>query len=416
MPYAIDAIRSQFPALREGAAHFDAPGGTLVPAIVAQAVADTLASAVNQRGTFTVADRRTTEVVRQARLAMADLLGADPDGIIFGRSMTQLTFDLARTLAKTWGPGDEIVVSRLDHDANIRPWIYAAESVGATVRWIEFDAATSELTVADVEAQLTDRTRLVAVTAASNLIGTRPPIRQIADTVHARGALLYVDGVHNTAHAFVDVAEMGADFYACSPYKFLGPHIGVVAASPALLETLDPDKLLPSTNTVPERFELGTPSWELMAGTTAAVDFLAGLGELGDSTAGSSTAGDSSAGTSVAPRRARLRSSLAALHEHEDVLRRIIEAGLAEFPRVTVYSRANDRTPTLLFTVDNMDSCDVSARLGQLNINVPASNFYALEASRHLGLGDAGGIRVGLAPYSNAEDVDRLLTGLRGII
>ncbi len=406
MSLAIDAIRSHFPALREGAAHFDAPGGTLVPAVVAQVVADTLASAVNQRGTYTVADRRTTEVVRQARLAMADLLGADPGGVIFGRSMTQLTFDLARALAKTWGPGDEIVVSRLDHDANIRPWIYAAESAGATVRWVEFDAVTSELTVADVETQLTDRTRLVAITAASNLIGTRPPITQIAQKVHERGALLYVDGVHNTAHAFVDVAEMGADFYACSPYKFCGPHIGVVAASPALLETLDPDKLLPSANTVPERFELGTPSWELMAGTTAAVDFLAGLGGLGGS----------SDRTSDAPRRAQLGRSMAALHEHEDSLRRVIEAGLAEHPRITVYSRAAVRTPTLLFTVDGMDPSEVSRRLGELNINAPASNFYALEASRHLGLGEAGGVRVGLAPYSNAEDVDRLLAGLRGII
>ena len=399
MSLEIDAVRSHFPALREGAAHFDAPGGTLVPAVVAAAVRDTLASAVNQRGTFTVADRRTTEVVRQARLAMADLLGADPAGVVFGRSMTQLTFDFARTLAKTWRAGDEIVVSRLDHDANIRPWLYAAESTGAVVRWVEFDPETSEITVDDVEAQLTDRTRLVAITAASNLIGTRPPIKQIAEKVHARGALLYVDGVHNTAHAFVDVAEMGADFYACSPYKFCGPHCGVLVASPALLETLDPDKLLPSANSVPERFELGTPSWELMAGTTAAVDFLAGLG-----------------GPSDAPRRSRLESSVAAIAEHEDGLRRIVETGLARHSRITVYSRAKVRTPTLLFTVDGMDSCEVSARLGELNINVPASNFYALEASRHLGLGDAGGIRVGLAPYNRAEDVERLLEGLRGII
>jgi len=392
-------MRSHFPALREGAAHFDAPGGSLVPAVVAQAVADTLASAVNQRGTFTVADRRTTEVVRNARLAVADLLGADPGGVVFGRSMTQLTFDFARALAKTWNPGDEIVVTRLDHDANVRPWVYAAESAGATLRWVDFDPETSELTVADVEAQLTDRTRLVAITAASNLIGTRPPIKQIAEKVHARGALLYVDGVHHSAHAFVDIAEIGADFYACSPYKFCGPHVGVVAASPSLLETLNPDKLLPSANTVPERFELGTPSWELMAGTTAAVDFLAGVG-----------------GPSNAPRRERLASSMAVIAEHEDALRDFIEAELAQHPRITIYSRAQDRTPTLLFTVDGMDSCEVSSRLGELNINVPASNFYAIEASRRLGLGDAGGLRIGLAPYSSADDADRLLAGLRSII
>jgi cysteine desulfurase family protein (TIGR01976 family) len=399
MSLAVDAVREQFPALQEGAAHFDAPGGSLVPAVVAKAVGDTLASAVNQRGSFTIADRRTTEIVRSARQAVADLLGADPSGVVFGRSMTQLTFDVSRALARTWSAGDEVVVSRLDHDANIRPWLYAAQSAGVDVRWIEFDPTTSELTVDDVEAQLTDRTRLVAITAASNLIGTRPPIKAIAEKVHERGALLYVDGVHYTAHAFVDVAELGADFYTCSPYKFCGPHCGAMAASPALLETLHPDKLLPSANSVPERFELGTPAFELMAGTTAAVDFLAGL-----------------AGSSASSRRARLESSMAAVSQHEDRLRRVIEEGLAEHPGITVYSRAKLRTPTLLFTVDGMESCDVSAKLGRLDINVPASNFYALEASRFLGLGDSGGVRVGLAPYSSAADVDRLLEGLRSII
>ena len=400
MPFSPEAVREAFPALQEGAAHFDAPGGSLVPQVVADAVRYTLASAMNQRGTFTVADRRTLETVRLARLAMADLLGGDPAGVIFGRSMTQITFDISRALAKAWQPGDEIVVSRLDHDANIRPWLYAAQSAGVDVRWVEFDSATGELTVADVEAQLTDRTRLVAITAASNLIGTRPPIQQIAQKVHERGALLYVDGVHYAAHESVDIEEMGADFFACAPYKFCGPHCGVLIAAPALLETLEPDKLLPSVNTVPERFELGTPAYELMAGTTAAVDFLAALG-----------------GESAAPtRRERLRNSFAAMAEHEDGLRRAIEVGLAEHPRITVYSRARLRTPTLLFTVDGMEPSTVSAKLGELNINAPASNFYALEASRRIGLGDAGGVRVGLAPYSCAGDVDRLLEGLRSIL
>lgn len=370
-----------------------------MPGVVAKAVADTLASAVNQRGTFTIADRRTTEIVRAARQAVADLLGADPGGVVFGRSMTQLTFDFSRALAKTWRAGDEIVVSRLDHDANIRPWLYAAQSVGAEVRWIEFDPTTSELTVGDVEAQLTDRTRLVAITAASNLIGTRPPIKQIAEKVHERGALLYVDGVHYTAHAFVDVVEMGADFYTCSPYKFCGPHCGVLVAASALLETLNPDKLLPSVNTVPERFELGTPAFELMAGTTAAVEFLTGL-----------------AGSSAPSRRARLQESMALMSEHEDGLRRVIEEWLAEHARITVYSRARVRTPTLLFTVEGMEPREVSARLGQSNINVPASNFYALEASMRLGLGEAGGVRVGLAPYSSDADVERLLDALGDIV
>lgn len=399
MTRRIEAIRDEFPALREGAAHFDAPGGTLVPAAVAEAIRDTLVSAICQRGSLTQAERRTDHIVISARQAMGDLLGADARGVVFGRSMTQLTFDLARTLAKSWKAGDEIVVSRLDHDANIRPWIYAAESVGAEVRWIDFDPATAEITVEHVGEQLTDRTRLVAVTAASNLIGTRPPIEEIAKAVHGCGALLYVDGVHNTPHAFVDVVEMGADFYSCSPYKFCGPHLGVLVASPALLETLAPDKLLPSAPTVPERFELGTLPYELLAGTTAAVDFLAGLGD-----------------SSAVSRRERLRSSMTELGGHEDRLRRLVEDGLAEHPRVTGYSRARERTPTLLFTVEGMDPRDVSARLGECGVNAPAGSFYALEASRRLGLGEAGGVRLGLAPYSNVDDVDRLLAGLRAIV
>jgi cysteine desulfurase family protein (TIGR01976 family) len=400
MTFPVEAIRDQFPALLEGAAHFDAPGGSLVPAVVADAVRDTLASAVNQRGTNTLAERRTDDIVLTARQAIADLLGADPAGVVFGRSMTQLTFDFSRAIAKSWVPGDEIVVTRLDHDANIRPWLIAAERSGVAIRWVDFDPNTSEITVEAVEAQLTDRTRLVAITAASNLIGTRPPVRAIAAKVHERGALLYVDGVHNTAHMFVDVAEMGADLYGCSPYKFCGPHCGIVVAAPALLETLAPDKLLPSVNTVPERFELGTPAFELYAGTTAAVEFLAGL----------------AGGPSPEPRRTRLQRSMAAMSEHEDGLRRRIEQGLAQHPRITVYSRARHRTPTLLFTVDGMEPRELSARLGRLDINVPGGNFYAIEASRHLGLGDAGGNRIGLAPYSCTSDVDRLLGALRDIV
>jgi len=399
MPLAIDTVRSAFPALLEGAAHFDSPGGTLVPITVSDAVREALRSAICQRGSVTVAERRTDAIVLAARQAMADLLGTDPAGVVFGRSMTQLTFDFSRTIAKAWDVGDEIVVSRLDHDSNIRPWIIAAERAGAIVRWVEFDPASSEIAVEDVEAQLTDRTRLVAVTAASNLIGTRPPVAEIAAAVHARGALLYVDGVHNTPHAFVDVTALGADFYACSSYKFCGPHIGIVVASPALLETLDPDKLQPSVNTVPERFELGTPAFELYAGVTAAVDFLAGLG-----------------GSAVPSRRARIESAMAAIDEHEDGLRRRIEDGLARHPRVTLHSRARWRTPTLLFTVEGMEPRELAVRLGQRNINAPAGNFYALEASRRLGLADAGGVRIGLAPYSSADDVDRLMEALTDIL
>ncbi len=395
MPYDVEALRAHFPALAKGAAHFDGPGGSQVPDVVGEAVSATLTAAIANRGVVTAAERFADEVVVAARGAMADLLGADAGGIVFGRSMTQLTFDFARTLAKTWRPGDEVIVSRLDHDANIRPWVIAAEAVGAVVRWAEFDARTGELPTGNVAALLSERTRLVAVTAASNLIGTRPDISAISQVVHEAGALLFVDGVHFTAHAAVDVSAMGADVFVCSPYKFLGPHCGVLAAPPDLLASLDPDKLLPSTNQVPEKFELGTLPYELLAGTTAAVDFLAAL-----------------AGSEPAGRRARLVAAMASIEEHEDQLRRTVEEGLAQFPGVLVRSKAASRTPTLLLTFDGRDAADVQRQLAGVGVNAPAGSFYALQASRWLGLGDAGGLRIGLAPYSNADDVARLLTGL----
>ena len=395
MSYDVAAVRAQFPALRSGTAHFDGPGGTQVPEPVARAVAETLTSSIANRGRVTAAERLADDVVLGARAAVADLLGADPGGVVFGRSATQLTFDLARTLAAGWGPGDEVVVSRLDHDANVRPWVRAAEAVGATVRWVAFDPATGELTVDDVAEVVTERTKLVAVTGASNLIGTRPPVAEIAAFVRDAGALLAVDGVHLTAHVAVDVQALAADFFTCSPYKVLGPHCGVLAADPGLLETLAPAKLLPSSDAVPERFELGTLPYELLAGTTAAVDFLAGLAE--------------SDGT----RRERLLAAMAALEQHEDVLREHLEAGLAELLGVHLWSRAAHRTPTLLLTFDGHPAADAFRFLAERGVNAPAGHFYAIEASRWLGLGDTGGLRAGLAPYSDRDDVDRLLSGLR---
>jgi cysteine desulfurase family protein (TIGR01976 family) len=388
------AIRAHFPALKDGAAHFDGPGGSQTPDVVADAIRSTMLRPLANRGVSTKAERNAEEIVGQCRQAVGDLLNADPGGVIFGRSMTALTFDLSRTLAATWRPGDEIVVSRLDHDANVRPWVIAAEKVGALIRWADFDPDTAELSVAHVEAQLTSRTRLVAVTAASNLIGTMPDVRAIAAVTHAAGALLYVDGVHFTAHSPVDVDDLGADFFACSPYKFLGPHCGVVAGRPELLAELHPDKLLPSTDRVPERFELGTLPYELMAGTTAAIDFLAGM---------AAGAGD---------RRTRLVTSMAATARHEDELRETIEVGLGQFEEATIYSRARRRTPTLLVTFAGHDAGSVSGFLAARDVNAPAGSFYAYEAAQHLGLGVSGGVRIGLAPYNDADDVRRLIDGL----
>ncbi len=394
MSYDVDALRQHFPALEAGFAHFDAPGGSQVPTAVADAVAATMTAPLANRGRVTAAERAADAVVLGARAAVGDLLGADPAGVVFGRSMTQLTFDVARALAEGWEPGDEVVVSRLDHDANVRPWVLAAEARGVRVRWADFDPATGELTGDDVAAVLTPRTRLVAFTAASNLIGTMPPGRAITDLAHGVGALAYVDGVHHAAHAPVHVEALGADFYACSPYKFFGPHCGVVAAAPARWETLRPWKLAPSSDAVPERFELGTLPYELLAGTTAAVEFLAGLVD------------------GTGERRDRVLASMAAVESHEDRLRARIEEGLAGLPGATVHSRAAHRTPTLLVGLGGREQAAYEFLAGR-GVNAPAGAFYALEASRRLGLGDAGALRIGLAPYTDDGDVDRLLDGLR---
>jgi cysteine desulfurase family protein (TIGR01976 family) len=266
------------------------------------------------------------------------------------------------------------------------------------VRWADFDPATGELGVDQVASVVSPRTRAVAITAASNLIGTRPDITAIAEVVHAAGALLYVDGVHYTAHVLVDVEALGADLFACSPYKFLGPHCGVLAARPEVLEPLRPDKLLPASDEIPERFELGTPAYELLAGVAAAVDFLANL-----------VPGEGS-------RRERLATSLTALDEHEDRLRARLETGIGELPGVTFHGRAARRTPTLLATFAGRDPQDVRRYLAGRNVNAPAGSFYAYEASHRLGLGDEGGLRMGLAPYSDDADVDRLVDGLTELL
>lgn len=396
--YNVERVRGCFPALTEGAAHFDSPGGSQVPAVVGEAVAAALTGAIANRGTVTAAERRAEKIVGEARAAVADLLGARPGGVVFGRSMTQLTYDFSRALARNWAPGDEIVVTRLDHDANIRPWVQAAEARGVVVRWADFDPGTGELPAEAVATLLSARTRLVAVTAASNLLGTRPDVPAITAAARAAGAMSYVDGVHLTPHSPIDIGALGADFFACSPYKFLGPHLGVVAASPETLETLRPDKLLPATDAVPERFELGTLPYELLAGTTAAIDFLAGLAP--------------SEGT----RRERLVTSMQTVEEHEEALLRRLDDGLAAITGVNRYgSPARRRTPTVLFSLDGLPSAKVYEQLAGQGVNAPAGSFYALECSRHLGLGDTGAVRAGIAPYTDSGDVDRLLAALKAI-
>ncbi|MGW5877537.1 cysteine desulfurase-like protein [Nocardiopsis terrae] len=393
--FDLDSFRSGFPSLKSGIAHFDGPGGTQTPERVGEAIARTLTGPLSIRGAGLVSQTNAEEAVRSFRSAYADLLGADPSGIVHGRSATQLTYDFSRHLSGGWGPGDEVVVTRLDHDANVRPWIQAAERAGAAVRWIDLDPDTAEPDLSDLDEVVNERTRLVAVTAASNLLGTKPPVRVIADRAHAVGALVYVDAVHFTAHETVDAEELGADFLVCSPYKFLGPHCAVLAASPALLESITPDKLLPSTNDVPERFEFGTLPYETMAGATEAVEVLADLAPGGSS------------------RRTRLIAAYEAIAEHEHALRKRVESGLAALGEdVVLLSRAAERTPTLFMAFPGRRSLDVSRALAERDVLAPAGSFYAHEAFARLGLDDDAGLRVGMAPYVSEEDVDRLLTAL----
>ena len=399
MSYDVAALRSHFPSLDSGIAHFDGPGGTQTPREVGEAMAATLTGPLSNRGTGVLSERNADAAVSEFRAAFSDFLGVPADGVVYGRSATQLTMDVSRALAKTWGPGDEVVVSRLDHDCNVRPWIIAAENRGATVRWIDFDPETSEVEPSTVEAAIGPRTKVVAITGASNILGTKPPLREIAQRAHAAGALLHVDGVHYAAHEFVDLAALGADLFVCSPYKFLGPHCAVLGASPALLETIHPDKLAPATEVVPERFELGTLPYETLAGATAAVDFLAGI-----------------APGAAADRRGRLRNSFAAIDEHELVMRTRIEEALASFGRdVVLHSKAGDRTPTLYITLPGRRTADAAAFLVERNVQAPASHFYGWEPWLRMHLDDEG-LRMGVAPYTNEQDVDRLLDGLAAFL
>ncbi len=399
MTYDVNKIRSHFPSLNTGLAFFDGPGGSQVPDVVGAAIADAITKPISNRNTNTESEKNAEEIVLGFRKAVADLIDVEPGGVVYGRSWTQITYDFSRTLAKTWKAGDEIVVSRLDHDSNIRPWIQAAEAVGATVRWAEFDVATSELTVAAVEAVLSSKTKLVAITGAGNTIGTRPDLKAIGAAVHKVGALFFVDGVHLTPHAAISAKEIGADFFGFSFYKLMGPHCATIAASPELLNTLNNDKLLPSTTNVPEKFEFGTLPYEIMAGATAAVDFIAEMAPGAGKT-----------------RREKIVNSMNALEEYEEKLLVYMENQIKALPGVTMYGHAKHRTPTLYFSFAGHVSADIYKAMVAKKVNVPAHNFYALEVSRKLGLGDDGALRAGLAPYSTREDVDRLVSGLREVL
>lgn len=399
MSYDVNKVRASFPSLNTGLAFFCGPGGSQVPDVVGKTISDAITKPISNRNVNTVSEKNAEEIVLSFRAAVADLIDVDPRGVVYGRSWTQLTYDFSRTLAKNWGPGDEVVVTTLDHDSNVRPWVQAAEAVGATVRWAQLDPDTTELSVEAVESVLSSKTKLVAVTGAGNTIGTRPDLKAIGAAVHKVGALFYVDAVHLTPHAPISAKEIGADFIGFSFYKMFGPHCAALAAAPALLETLQNDKLLPATNVVPERFEFGTLPYELMAGSVAAIEYIANLAP------GSATS-----------RRDKIVNSMRALETYEDELLEYMESSLKALPGITLYGHAKKRTPTLYFSFKGFESAEIYKAMAKKSVTLPASNFYALETSRKLGLGDAGALRAGLAPYSTRDDVDRLVAGLKEIV
>jgi len=402
--FDVSRVRASYPALLDGHAYLDGAAGTQVPRSVIDAIAAAYRAGIGNSGGAFAASERSGLIVAECRVAIADLTGGAASGVVLGPSMTALTYRMSSALARGWAPGDEVVVSRLDHDANIRPWVQAAARAGAVVRWAEADLATGELPVAQYADLIGPRTRLVAVTAASNVLGTRPDVAAIARAAHAAGALCYVDGVHATPHVPVDVTSLGADFYATSAYKWSGPHVAAVVADPALLETLWPDKLLPASDEVPGRFERGTLPFGDLAGVTAAVDHLASLAFLAPGAAAAADAG--------ASRRERVLASMAVVEEYEAALFARLLDGLAAMSHVTLYGKAARRAPTAFFTVAGLPPRAVASALAARGVNVWNGDNYACELCTALGLEPDGAVRAGLVHYNDASDVDRLLAGV----
>jgi cysteine desulfurase family protein (TIGR01976 family) len=410
--FDVAAVRALYPALADGDAYLDGAAGTQVPAAVIEAIAAAYRAGIGNLGGAFAASGRSDAIVAAARAAVADLVGAAPEGVVFGPSATALAYRISEALSRAWTAGDDIVVSRLDHDSNVRPWIQAAGRAGVTVKWAEVDLVTGELPAAQYAELVGPRTRLVAVTAASNAIGTRPDVAAISSCAHAMGALCYVDGVHATPHVPVDVAELGADFYTTSAYKWSGPHVAAAVAGPELLETVWPDKLAPSSNAVPWRFERGTLPFADLAGLTAAVDHLAGLAAPPDPGPATTPGPAATPAPAAASRRERVLASMAAVEAHEAELFARLLGGLAELDRVTLYGKAARRAPTAFFSVAGVTPRAVAGHLAARGVNVWDGDNYAYELCTALGLEPDGGVRAGLVHYNDASDVDRLLTGL----
>lgn len=396
----LSAIRSQFPALErtEGGhpvAYFDGPGGTQVPRRVVEAMTDYLLHHNANTHWAYPTSAETDAILAGAREAFSDFLQCRPDEVVFGNNMTTLTFHLSRALAHRWGPGDEVVVTELDHHANVDPWRTLERERGVTIRRVRLDVETGEHDWADLQAAVTPRTRLVAIGAASNALGTITDVRRVADLAHSVGALVFVDAVHYAPHRRIDVAALGADFLACSAYKFCGPHVGILYGRRALIEGLDAPKLVPAPEESPERLETGTQNHEGIAGAAAAVEFYASLG-------------------SGSTRRERLDTAFAALAAHESQLIARLWDGLGAIPGVRRYGPppGRPRTASMSFTVRGVPSTAVSERLVRRGLYLSNGDFYATTVVDRLGLAAEGLVRAGCAPYTTPEEIDRLIAAI----
>lgn len=377
--------RDRFPGLRDGWVRLDGPAGTQMVDSAIDAMAEWMRSgrSANHGGLF-AAGEATDELVASTRSVAGELLGADPHGVVFGPNMTTLTLRFAAAVGRSLQPGDEIVCTQLDHDANVTPWLIAAERAGAVVRFAEPDRETLELPVEAIEAVLSERTRWVAVTAASNAVGTIPDVAAIVAAAHAAGARTYVDAVHATVHRRQDVAALDTDVLVCSPYKWFGPHGGILCARPELLAELQPDKLRPAPDEGPERWENGTHSFETIAGVRAAAEYM-------------------------------LELDWDAVEAHEKALLGVMLGGLAAIDGVKVYGAAADRAPTLMFSVAGHPADEVARALAAEQIAVWHGSYYAWELQHFLGLGPDGAIRAGAVHYTEPADVERLLAAVESL-
>ena len=410
----LSVLRDQFPALQQTDesgrpfVYFDGPGGTQVPGAVIDAMADYLTRAnSNVHGAFATS-QRSDQTIAEAHQAMADFLNApSPDEIVFGSNMTSLTFAISRAIGREFQPGDEIIVTRLDHDANIAPWL-ALEEKGVVVRHADFNPADCTLDMDGLERLITERTRLVAVGYASNAVGTINDVRRIAATAHAAGAWIYVDAVHYAPHGPIDIQAIDCDFLVCSAYKFFGCHVGALYGRYELLDQLHAYKVRPADDIPPHKFETGTKNHEGLAGTTAAINYLADLGaEFGAPFADQYP--------EFKGRRLHLKTAMAAIHAYERPLAERLISGLMAIPGMTVYgitdpARFDQRAPTAAFTLEGYTPREVAERLGGEGIFVWDGNYYALAVTERLGVEESGGmVRVGIAHYNTAAEVDRLL-------